>query len=579
MKRAFLRIFAAAVVLLSAAALQDACAAGRVKLPKGTTVYGQVVCDGQPMAGVCVSDGREIVKTDAKGMYYLKSAKEEGTVFVSFPGGTTVPVSNGMPAHWRKLESAADVAERHDFTLTAVDNSSYAFLAVSDIHLANLNDDIRQFTERFMPRVREEVGKYESAGRPVYCLNAGDSSFDRYWYEYLYSIGDFPGTLADVKYPVPMFTAMGNHDNNGAVPREGDVDWHAAAQFRETMGPSYYSFNIGEVHYIILDNIVYLNEEGRIDSYEGITGKRNYECWIRDDEMEWLRKDLALIEDKSTPVVVTMHIPVMGHKGEVETAPIVSKMHKTGSTPDEQLREFSAAFRGFEQVHFVSGHSHKSRTTRGSDDCSKFPDIANIIDHNVGGVCGAWWQTASRGGLMLAPNSAPAGFEVFTVDGKQLKWYFVSIDDGAQKQFRVFDMNSVRDFYRSNGEVRAMMKHYPERVDYSDIEDNVLLIHVWAWENGWKLSVKENGVELPAKALKAENPQYFISHAIPKACWEDNGTGRWPEKYAKSTLYPHFFRVQASAPDSEITVTVTDGFGRTWSETVTRPKPFSKTMR
>ena len=165
------------------------------------------------------------------------------------------------------------------------------------------------------------------------------------------------------------------------------------------------------------------------------------------------------------------------------------------------------------------------------------------------------------------------------MNGRELEWYFVSTDDGAERQFRVFDLNEVRNYWNSNGEVKAWRKHYPGREDYSKIEDNEVLIHVWAWENGWTIKVEEEGRELPVEALKAENPQFVISYQIPKASWEDNGEKRWPDKYAKPTLCPHFFRTRASSASSTLTVTVTDIFGRSWSETVSRPKLFSKQMR
>ena len=236
------------------------------KLPKGTTVYGRVLLDGEAAQGIYVSDGRNIVWTDKNGWYSMASDKSSSTVFVSFPGGTEVPVEKGMPQFWQPLNTDDAEVERHDFTLKSVSNDNYAFLAVSDIHLANLNDDAAQFSGPFMSRINEEREKYLSRGLPVYCLNGGDSSYDRYWYEYLYAIEDFPKSLASVDFPMAMFSAMGNHDNDGGVEREGDVDWKASERYRRTMGPTWYSFNLGQVHYIVLDNIVYRNDEGRIDS-------------------------------------------------------------------------------------------------------------------------------------------------------------------------------------------------------------------------------------------------------------------------------------------------------------------------
>ncbi|MBQ9462063.1 MAG: calcineurin-like phosphoesterase C-terminal domain-containing protein [Bacteroidales bacterium] len=552
--------------------------AARQRLPKGTTVWGQVLVDGTPRANVVVSDGADVTLTDKKGFYYLKSAKREGSVFVSIPSGTEVETTWGMPHFWQRLNASEAGAERHDFVLRAVDNSNYTVLAISDVHLANLFDDMYQFKEVFMPRFMEEYEK-ASANGPVYCLNCGDSVYDRYWYEYGYSIECFPATLEDVRFPVPMFHVMGNHDNDGGVPREGDIDFNAAERYRRTMGPTHYSFNLGREHYVVMDNIVYLNSEGRIDTYEGITGKRDHEHYFTREQLDWLVKDLATVKDKDAPLVIAFHSPILRHKGGLTDKKIEGRFLREGYDPDEMLNEFTALLKDFREVHFISGHSHQNMLCYGADDTSRYPYIGNITEHNISGVCGCWWQPAAHGGLTLAPDGGPAGFEVFPVKGDKMEWYFVSTDDGAGQQFRVFDMNAVRDYYRSDGALQAMLRHYDKRNDYGKIEDNWLLINVWAWESKWKISVTENGVDLPVEHRKSENPQFTLDYYLPKAGWDDNSKNRWPAKYNEAGVKPHYFWAKASSPTSTVVVKVTDSFGNEYVQTVERPKAFGKKMR
>lgn len=565
------------VVLLLTLTLIPA-AAGKQRLPKGTTVWGQVIKDGKPAAGVVVSDGAEIATTDKKGFYYLKSAKREGSVFVSIPSGAEVDHSYGMPHFWQRLSEPAGTAERHDFALTGVNNDNYTLLAISDVHLANLFDDMYQFKEVFMPRFLEEYEKARAKG-PVYCLNCGDSVYDRYWYEYGYPIECFPKTLEECKFPVAMFHVMGNHDNDGGIPREGDIDFNAAERYRRTMGPTHYSFNLGREHYVVLDNIVYLHSEGRVDTYEGITGKRDHDHYFTPEQLDWLVKDLATVQDKNAPLIIAFHSPIIRYKGGLTGKPIDSRMKKEGADPGELLNEFTALLKDFPNVHFISGHSHQNMLCYGADDTSRYPYIGNIVEHNISGVCGCWWQPAAHGGLTLGPDGAPAGFEVFPVRGNDIEWYFVSTDDGASEQFRVFDMNSVRDYYRSDGAVQAMLRHYDKRTDYGAIEDNMLLINVWAWESKWTIEATENGKPLKVKHLKAENPQFTIDYHLPKASWDDNSKNRWPEKYNEPSAHAHYFWVKASSPSSTVTVTVTDSFGNQYRQIVERPKAFGKKMR
>lgn len=549
-------------------------------LPKGCTVWGQVLCDGKAVQGAVITDSDEIAVTDRKGFYYLNSAKRSGIVSISIPSGCEVACIDGMPAFWQRLSPEAGLVERHDFSLTAADNSRHAVIALTDIHLANNWDDNRQFQDVFMPRLRQEVEKCRREGYRVYAVNMGDSSYDRYWYEYDYSIGSFPGTLKEAAFPVPMFCTMGNHDNDGATMQGVQVDFRAEAAYRDAMGPVRYSFNLGEVHYIMIDNVVYKNSEGRVDNYDGIVGKRDYDVYFTPETLSWLQKDLATVKDRIAPLVVAFHCPAIEYKSGLSTNPIRSRLKKDGADPDSLLNEFTALFKDFPSVHFLTGHTHKNLLCRGSDDTSKYPYIANITDHNITAVCGCWWQTKAQGGLSLSCDGGPSGFEVFHMDGKDMDWYFVSNDDGASEQFRVFDMNAVRDYYRQSREVQLMLRHYPERTDYRNVEDNLVLINVWAWENTWKIEVTENGKALDVKQKKMENPQYTLSYYLPKMSWEDGlSKQRWAEKYGAPAPNPHIFCVHASSAESTLVVTVTDGFGRRYTRTVERPKAFSKLMR
>ena len=50
-------------------------------LHAAVNVSGTITCDGQGVAGVAVSDGYEIVLTDADGHYAMSSGKKNGYVF------------------------------------------------------------------------------------------------------------------------------------------------------------------------------------------------------------------------------------------------------------------------------------------------------------------------------------------------------------------------------------------------------------------------------------------------------------------------------------------------------------------
>ena len=61
--------------------------AKRVVKRDSITIFGRVLCEGKPLAGVPVSDGVHIVKTDSLGKYAIASHKFQNTVFVITPSG------------------------------------------------------------------------------------------------------------------------------------------------------------------------------------------------------------------------------------------------------------------------------------------------------------------------------------------------------------------------------------------------------------------------------------------------------------------------------------------------------------
>ena len=89
------------LLLLAAAALFAAPvrSAGLPPLPDkpGATVKGYVECEGRGVEGVVVSDGFNVVKTDAEGRYWLKTKLSRSEfVMISTPRGYDPEVYSGF---------------------------------------------------------------------------------------------------------------------------------------------------------------------------------------------------------------------------------------------------------------------------------------------------------------------------------------------------------------------------------------------------------------------------------------------------------------------------------------------------
>lgn len=518
------------------------------------TVCG-VVTDNEnkPIPGVVVSDGVEVVTTDAEGRYSMTSRKENGWVFVSVPSGYEAPRKKAIPVFWAFLTKPADIPETHDFSLTPVDNKEFVLLNVSDMHLSNQHCDKEQFCSYFLPAVKREIEKAD--GKPVYTYNLGDMSFDMFWYKQNYAIEDYKKTLDVIDYPTPIFHVVGNHDNDGAVAVGDSTDFASVQRYVRTLGPNYYSFNIGDVHFVSLDNIIYLNEPGG-KIFPGINGARNYIRRVTDQQREWLRKDLEKVKNKKAPVIVGMHAPVFKYKGTSD------KVESWMSEP-EYSEELADCFNDFENVHFVTGHIHYNSTTYARP---------NIIDHNIGAVSGLWWEPLGKYDQVqpICPDGAPIGMTVFDISGDSIKsWHYQPLLEDNKLSFRSYDMNSVKAMIAENPDWQKFITNYPKR-DLTRLEDNVIYINVFDWAPDWKITVTEDGKEINVENKILEDPLLTYTYYLPKTTLEN----KYPEKI-NSKLQRHMFKAIASSPTSTVTITVTDRFGNTSTETMTRPKPFN----
>ena len=104
--------------------------------------------------------------------------------------------------------------------------------------------------------------------------------------------------------------------------------------------------------------------------------------------------------------------------------------------------------------------------------------------------------------------------------------------------------------------------------------DNEVLVNCWGWGPGWKISISEGETPLEVTQVSTQDPLHIISYECQRL--KHNAT---PSSVFISDKYAHFFKAKASSATSTINVTVTDSWGRSYSQTITRPKSFGYLMR
>lgn len=516
----------------------------------GTTVYGIVSSAGVGVENVVVSDGAEVTVTNEKGIYQLKSAKKWGYVFISVPSGYEVPSVGVLPQFHRALKNSADVVERADFKLEKVDGQdSYKIFMLGDMHLANRTGDLGQFAQ-FTSDLTDYMTRHK--GEKMYALTLGDMTWDRYWYSNSYYFPQYLNTVNSQIKNLQIFHTMGNHDNDFQTRS----DYDAAVKYVDQICPTYYSFNIGKVHYVVMDDI-------DCSSYDG-TDPRNYVKSLSAEQLDWLAKDLSHVA-KTTPVVVAMHAQVF-----YPTTSGFTIDHDQVNTP--RLFDILDGY----TVRFVTGHTHKLFNVTPD---APIVDGHNFREYNSGSVCASWWWSGNlTPGIHIGTDGTPGGYGIWDVTGTDFQCLYKSTGWPEEYQFRSYDLNNVHfsmaDVPLMPSDISASVKNaYMQYVNaYPQNNDNEVLINIWNWNSDWTLSVvDEKRKTLPYTEVWAYDPLHIAALSVKRF----NNAKLTQTPSFITDKFTHFFKVKADDADTDLVITVKDEFGNEWTENMQRPKAFS----
>ena len=397
------------------------------------TVRGRVLCGGRGVEGVWVSDGEEFARTDKRGNYSLEAGADNRFVFVCVPAGYDAPVEKGVVRYSHPLPAEGKSC---DFTLLrrAGDDSRYGFIAIADpqiwapkefAKLAAAADDIAATVRSY-------------GGMPFHGICCGDIvSHDHSLYGRYNEVMERTG--------ITFRNAMGNHDME-VYGRSYETSF---SKFEEMYGPVYYSFDVGRIHYVVLDDNFFI---GRDYFYIG---------YLEERQMRWLEKDLARVQPGST-VVVCLHIPSTCEEQDRKQF----RYDRAGSTMTNHrgLYEILKPYR----AHIISGHTHTTFNQ----------SIApGLYEHVTPALSGAWWQGP------LCTDGTPAGYGVYEVNGDRIDWYYKSTGYPADYQMKIYSG-----------------REYPQFEGYA-------VANVWASDPAWEVEFTIDGVPVgPAERFQAYDP-------------------------------------------------------------------------
>lgn len=544
MKR-LLTLILTLTVVVSATATPKAT---KIKSPKGTTLTGVVRCLDKPIEGVAVSDGEKVVLTDRNGVYNICSTKPHKMVFITTPSGYQAQmIDNVRPGYWRRTIENPKKRERFDFELTAIDDSNFSVVMMSDTHhcMDPKKQDDKYFREWVMPALNKANADAQSA---VFAVSLGDITWDRFWYANGFDIESVPQYLTSCNFPMPFYCVHGNHDYDPSVPATDNPNTNAIQRFCNTFGPTYYSINRGAVHFVFLDNIVYKNEvkEGQ-KSAKGVVGSRNYDLYVDNAQLEWLKNDLALV-DKHTPIVVCMHAPLFTYNGSGE---------QVYSFTEEKSEKLVSLLKDFESVRIFSGHSHRTMSF-------VHPKYPNIVEYNVTSVGGDLWSTPAKYNMNIGEDGANAGFYLCTFKGKSFSKRWYSTSPSVDLPLRVYDMNRIGRMYAHSPILQKLCALQSRQTNYAEPQyRDYVYINCWIWEQGCKLTITENGKELTVEKVTDSDP-FAASAIFAKSSLRDATKGS--KKTDRLSISANMFRVKCSDSNTplEISLTTPDGANYTF---------------
>jgi hypothetical protein len=453
--------------------------------------------DDPGIAGVLVSNGRDVVKTDGHGRYALP-VDDESIIFVIKPTGYAVPVEPGVmlprfyyihqprgtPAHLnlrhRGIEPTGPLPGTVDFALRrANEPSRFEVLLFADTHAGSAAE---------IDYIRDDLVNGLIGTGAAFGITAGDIMSDD-----LSLYGRYNRIIGQLG--VPWHNVVGNHDLNLDAP-DGT---YSRETFKQTFGPSYYAFEYGGALFLMLDNVDYFgagsDHAGRDCNYQGRFGRRQ----------------LAFVANvlKETPadrlVVAAMHIPLRSYLDPDDpasnTADRSALLKLLGDRP---AVSFSGHMHATEHHYFGAEDGNAARTPH--------------HHHAMTAVSGSWWSGPyDHRGVAVADShdGTPNGFHVLSVEGARYTTRFRPAKEPNARQLRiVLDSESRRTEKEIDGDGRiSRLLGSPLSKDNAVATD--VLVNVF--DGGPRTTVEYRiGERAPVRMERQRRPDPFVKEVFAR---------------------------------------------------------------
>ena len=361
----------------------------------------------------------------------MDTDEESRFVFISTPSGYVSATLKGRTLFYKEINNST---KSYDFLLekNVKDDTNHNLIVIADPQISERNElpELAKHSDDIAEFVKGMDGDY------TFGLCLGDIVG---WDHSIYPEYNKIMSKAGFEYRY----VIGNHD----MTNWGRSHETSMRNYEDLFGPCWYSFNVGKIHYIILNDNFFV---GRDWYYIGYLDER---------QLRWLENDLSYIP-KGSQIVVSMHIPTTLDKSDRDAFRTDIMLDNLCNKP--------ALYKMLEpyKTLILSGHMHTADYEQISD---------NITEINIAGLCGAWWCGE------VCIDGSPAGYKVFDMDSNKIKWIYKGCGHPLDYQMKVY----------------TDLPEYPGEV----------IANVWDYDPSWKVEYFEDGVKVcDMTRFKAQDP-------------------------------------------------------------------------
>lgn len=371
------------------------------------------------LQGVSVSNGREVVQTDKKGQYSLPVGNDN-IVFVIKPSGYELALDadnhpkfyyihkpEGSPkAKYAGVDPTGTLPKTINFALMPKEEPSNFTAFVFGDPQAYTKEEMDFFKRGVIDEAKERKG-------PVFGISLGDLVGDD-----LSLHPSYKQTIGQMG--LPWYNVIGNHDLNHDALQDSLSD----EGFERVFGPANYSFNVGNAHFLVLDNIIFPHPK---------TGK-GYQGGFRQDQLDFIANDLKFVP-KDKLIVLAFHIPLSPDNG--------------ASFRLEDRQRLFDILQEFPNTLSLSAHTHYQQQNFYTAD-NGWKSTAPHHEYNVGTTSGDWYSgLPNEKGIPASTmrDGTPKGYAILNIDGNKYSFDYKVVDKPDDYTIGVFGPSTVKAKY------------------------------------------------------------------------------------------------------------------------------------